>query len=67
MARVVDVVRAAIARRSRPIVAAVADIEETANAAAATTRSRVPDSGITAELSGEVHAFIGTAVGVDKI
>jgi hypothetical protein len=26
------------------------------------TRSRIPDSGSTTELAGEVHAFIGTAV-----
>ena len=30
-------------RRSRPIVAVVVDIDETANAAAAITRSRIPD------------------------
>lgn len=39
----VQVVRVAIVRRSRPIVAAVADIAETAIAVVATTRKRVPD------------------------
>lgn len=39
----VQAVRVAIARRSRPIVAVVADIVETAVAVAATTRSRIPD------------------------
>ena len=51
-----------IVRRSRPIEAGVADIVETAIVAVATTRSRIPDGGGTAELAGEVHAFIGTVV-----
>ena len=50
-------------RRSRPIVAVVADTDETATAVAATTRSRIPDGRSTAELAGEVHAFVGTVVG----
>ena len=62
-----QVVRVVTIRRCRPIGTAETDIVEAAIAVAARTRSRVPDSGITAELSGEVHAFIGTAVGVDKI
>ena len=57
----VQVVRVVTERRSRPTAAVVADIVETAIAVAAITRSRVPDGGSTAELAGEVHAFIGTA------
>ena len=41
----VQAVRVVIARRSRPIAAAVADIVETATAVAAITRSRIPDGG----------------------
>ena len=54
-------VRVAAVRRSRPIVAALADIVETATAAA-NTRSRIPDSMIWAKLAEEVHAFIGAVV-----
>ena len=39
----VQEVRVVIARRSRPIAAAVADNAQTAIAAAAKTRSRIPD------------------------
>ena len=59
-------VRAAIVRRSRPIEAAVADIVETATAAVAITRSRIPDGRCRTELAGEIHAFIATVVGVVK-
>ena len=58
----VQVVRAAIVRRSRPIDAVVADIDETAIAVAAITRSRVPDGRCRTELAGEVHAFVGAIV-----
>lgn len=54
-------------RRSRPIVAADADKVENAIAVAATTRSRVPDGGCRTELTGEVHAFVGTIVGVIEV
>jgi hypothetical protein len=37
-------VRAVIARRSRPIVAVVADISQPTNVVVAITRSRVPDT-----------------------
>ena len=57
-----QVVRAAAVRRGRPKVADSADIFETAIVVVATTRSRIPDGGGTAELAGEVHAFIGTVV-----
>lgn len=62
-ARAVEVqaVRAVAVKRSRPIVA-VADKAQAATVGVAITRSRIPDSGSTAELAGEVHAFIGTAV-----
>lgn len=55
-------VRAVTVRRSRPIGAVVADIAETAIIAVAMTRSRVPNYGCTAELSGEVHAFVSAIV-----
>ena len=58
----VQVVCAAIVRRSRPIDAVVADIDETAIAVAAITRSRVPDGRCRTELAGEVHAFVGAIV-----
>ena len=62
----VQMVRAAIERRSRPIVAD-ADIAETASVAEAITRSRIPDGLICAELAGEVHAFVGAVVGVIEV
>ena len=40
----VQIVRDVIVRRSRPIVAVVADIVQTADVAVAITRSRIPDS-----------------------
>ena len=49
-------VRVVIVRRSRPIAAAEADIVETASAAAAITRSRIPYGRSFAEPAGEVHA-----------
>ena len=58
----VQIARVLIARRSRPIVAAVADTEETAIAAVAFTRSRIPDGLICAELAGEAHAFVGAVI-----
>ena len=61
----VQAVRAVAARRGRPIVA-VADTAEAATAAVAITRSRVPDGGSTAELAGEVHAFIGAVICIVK-
>ena len=63
-ARAVEVqaVRAVAVRRSRPIVAVATDKAQAATVGVAITRSRIPDSGSTAELAGEVHAFIGTAV-----
>ena len=39
-----QVVRAVVDRRSRPIVAANADIVETANGVVAPTRTRIPDT-----------------------
>ena len=54
-------VRAAIVSRSRPIVAAEADIVETA-IVVAITRSRIPDGGRRAELAREVHTFVGAVV-----
>ena len=58
----VHVVRAAAARRCRPILAE-ADIVETATAVAASTRSRIPDGECGTEIAGEVHAFVGAVVG----
>ena len=58
----VQVVGVAIVRRSRPIVAVVADIVETATEVVATTRSRVPDCGSTTEHTGEVYASIGAVI-----
>ena len=57
----VQMVRAAIERRSRPIVAD-ADIAETASVAEAITRSRIPDGLICAELAGEVHVHKASSV-----
>ena len=59
----VQAVRAGDIRRGRPV-AAVADTAQTAVVAVAITRSRVPDYTCTAELAGEVHAFVGAVVGV---
>ena len=56
-----QVVRAAIARRSRPIVAVVADTVET-EVDAAITRSRIPDGRCAAELAGEIPAIVGSVV-----
>ena len=63
-ARVAEVqgVRAVTVRRSRPIGAAVADIEQTATTAGVITRSRIPDGRGRTELAGEVHAFVGAVV-----
>ena len=55
-------VRLVAVRRCRPTVAADTDTAEASIAVAATPRSRIPDGGSTAELAGEVHAFIGTVV-----
>ena len=49
-------------RRCRPKVAVAADKAETADVVVAITRSRIPDGTCGAELTGEVHAFIGTVV-----
>ena len=66
IAEEVQGVRVVIVRRSRPIAAVVTDIVQTAIDVVATTRSRIPDGGGTAELAGKVHAFIGTVVGVSE-
>ena len=58
----VRVVAIAAVRRSRPIVAAVADISETAIADAAITRSRIPDGTCRTELAGEVHTLVDAAI-----
>ena len=58
----VQAVRVFAVRRGRPTVAAATDIVETAISAVAITRSRIPDGGSRAELTGEIHAFIGTVV-----
>ena len=63
----VQVVRFVTVRRSRPTEAVEADIEETAIAVVARTRSRIPYRRCTTELAGEVHASIGAVVGVPKI
>ena len=57
-----QVVRAEAVRRCRPIVAVVADIEETAMVVEAITRSRIPDGRSRSELAGEVHTFISAVV-----
>ena len=62
----VQVVRVVIARRSRPTDAEAADTAETAIVVAATTRSWIPDDRSAAELAGEVHAFVGTAISMVK-
>lgn len=49
-------VRDVIVRRSRPTVAEVADIAQTAVEVVARTRSRIPDTG-------EIHASVGAIVG----
>ena len=59
-------VRADAARRSRPVVAVHTDALQIATNVAAITRSRIPDEGSTAELVGEVHAFIETVVCVPR-
>ena len=58
--------RAAATWRGRPIVAAVTDTAQAAIEAVATPRSRIPDGGSTAELAGEVHAFIGAVICIVK-
>ena len=60
----VQEVRVVTVRRSRPIVAVVADIAETAIAEATITRSRIPDGLICAELTRKIHSFIGAVVWV---
>ena len=55
-------VRVVIVRRSRPIRAELADIVETAKAAFAKTRRRIPDGGCATEFTREVHAFVGAVV-----
>ena len=50
-------VRAATVRRSRPKVASVTNIVETAIVAVARTRSRIPDRRGRTEFAGKVHAF----------
>ena len=69
VAKVVEVQaeRVVTVRRSRPIVAVVADMVETAIVVAAITRSRIPDGLICAELAGEVHAFVGAVVVVVEV
>ena len=62
----VQVVRVVAVRGSRPTIADIADNVETAIAAAAITRSRIPDDRCRAKLTGEVHAFVGTVVGIVK-
>ena len=62
----VQAVRGVAIRRGRPIEAGATDIAQTAIAAVAITRSRVPDGRCAAELAGEVHTFFGTVVSVDK-
>jgi hypothetical protein len=57
-----QVVRVENGRRSRPIVALIADIVETAIAVVANTRSRIPDGGCATEFTREGHAFIGAVV-----
>ena len=57
----VQAVRVAAGRR-RPIAAAATDTAETATIAVASTRSRIPDGGGTAELAGEVQTFVGAVV-----
>ena len=63
----VQAVRVVTVRRSRPIVAGVADIVETARVVDAITRSRIPDGRCAAELAGEVHAFVSAIVAIFKI
>ena len=60
----VKVVRVAIARRSRPIEAAIADIVETAIVVVEITRSRIPDGRGTTELAGEVHTLASGVISV---
>ena len=55
-------VRVVTVRRSRPVVAEVADIVETATAAVAITRSRIPDGTCWAKLAGEVHTLVGAII-----
>ena len=57
-----EVVRFAIIRRSRPIVAVAADTAQTAVAVVAITRSRIPDGLVRAKLVGEVHTFVVAVV-----
>ena len=56
----------AAVRRGRPTVAAVTDNVQAVIAVVAIPRSRIPDSGSTAELAGKVHTFIGTVVGASE-
>ena len=60
----VKVVRAAIVRRSRPIVAAATDTDQTAIVVVAITRSRIPYSRCATEFTREVYALVGTIVSV---
>ena len=48
--------------RPRPIAAVVADTVEPTINVATTTRSRIPDGLICAELTREVHAFVGAVI-----
>ena len=59
----VQVVRAAAARRGRPIRAAVTDTVEAAIlVVVANTRSRIPDGTCGTKLAGEVHTLVGTVI-----
>ena len=63
-----QIVRVVIVRRMSPTVAGDADIFQAATeAAVATTRSRIPDSGSITELAGEIHSFVGIIISAVKI